>query len=149
MSKAAPCSCIVDTDGLRRIARASGNIKGVLLEHLKSGNIAVPACAWKEFAALYEKEAEQLKPHITSRIIMKHAYYVGAARIADGLNSGFPRGAYDDSVELLTASIASTNGYRILTSSAQVSVYQAMGCEASDHETWIDSLSPVPVTTTA
>jgi hypothetical protein len=80
---------------------------------------------------------------------MKKAYYVGAARIADSLKSGFPRGPYDDNVELLTASIALTNGYRILTSSAQVSIYEEMGCQASDHETWIDSLSPAPAATTA
>jgi hypothetical protein len=150
MNRAPPCSCIVDTDGLRRIAGASGNLKGILLDHLKRGNIAVPACAWKEFADLYEKEAEALKPCVTSRIIMKKAYYVGAARIADdSLKSGFPRGPYDDNVELLTASIALTNGYRILTSSAQVSIYEEMGCQASDYETWIDSLSPAPAATTA
>jgi hypothetical protein len=149
MNRALPCSCIVDTDGLRRIARASGNLKTILLDHLKTGNIAVPACAWKEFTKLYEKEAEALKPCVTSRIIMKRAYYVGAARIADSLNAGFPRGAYDDHVELLTASIALTNGYRILTSSAQISIYEEMGCQAYDHETWIDSLSPAPATTTA
>jgi hypothetical protein len=80
---------------------------------------------------------------------MKRAYYAGAARIADSLNLGFPRGAYDDNVELLTASIALTNGYRILTSSAQVSIYDEMGCQACDHETWIDSLSSAPATTTA
>jgi hypothetical protein len=149
MNKAPPCSCIVDTDGLRRIARASDNLKGILLDHLKSGNIAVPACAWKEFADLYKSEAEALRPYVTSRIILKRAYHVGAARIADNLKAGFPRGAYDDNVELLTASIASTRGYRILTSSAQVSIYEEMGCEASDHETWIDTLSPAPATTTA
>jgi hypothetical protein len=148
MTNAPPCSCIVDTDGLNRIARASGNLKGILLEHLKSGNIAVPACAWKEFVELYEGEAEALKTYVTSRIIMKRAYYIGAARIADNLNSGFPRGAYDDNVELLTASIASTNGYRILTSSAQVTIYEGMGCQASDHESWIDILSPAPTTMT-
>jgi hypothetical protein len=149
MNKAPPCSCIVDTDGLRRIAGASGNLKGILLDHLKNGNIAVPACAWKEFANLYENEAEALKPYVTSRINMKKAYYVGAARIADSLNAGFPRGAYDEHVELFTASIAITNGYHILTSSAQASVYGELGCEASDHETWIDSLSPAPAVTTA
>src|SRR5436305_9032100 len=113
MNRAPPCSCIVDTDGLRRIAGASGNLKGILLDHLKSGNIAVPACAWKEFAELYKREAQALEPSITSRIIMRRAYYVGAARIADNLSGGFPRGAYDDNVELLTASISVTNGYRI------------------------------------
>ena len=137
---AAQCSCVVDTDGLHGIANASGNLKGFLLEQLKNGVIAVPVSAWQEFEDLYEEEAAAIKAFITKRIIMKRAYYVGAARIADTLDSGFPRGAYDDNVELNTASIASTNGYRILTSSAQVTVYEEMGCEASDLETWVEGV---------
>jgi hypothetical protein len=133
----AECSCIVDTDGLHGIATASGNLKTILLEHLKNGLIAVPACALKEFEELYEDEAEGLKPFIKTRIFLKKAFYVGAARIADNLNSGFPRGAYDDNVELLTASIASTKGYRVLTSPAQVTIYEEMECEVSDLESWI------------
>jgi hypothetical protein len=68
---------------------------------------------------------------------VKRAYYIGAARIADKLNSGFPRGPYDDNVELITASVASTNGYDILTSAAQVTVYKEMECEAFELETWV------------
>src|ERR1700676_2579936 len=133
----AECSCILDTDGLHCIATASGNLKTTLLDHLETGLIAVPSCVWQEFEDLYEEEAEELKPFVTSRIIMKRAFYIGAARIADNLNSGFPRGAHDDSVELFTAAIASAKGCRVLTSLAQVGVYVAMGCEASDLETWV------------
>jgi hypothetical protein len=133
----AACLCILDTDGLHRIATASGNLKSTLLDHLENGLIGVPSCVWHEFEELYEEEAEALKPFLTTRIIMKRGYYVGAARIADNLNSGFPRGAYDDSVELFTAAIASAKGCRIITSLAQVSVYEAMGCEATDQETWV------------
>jgi hypothetical protein len=43
---------------------------------------------------------------------------VSAARTAEKLNLGFPRGAYDDHTELSTASIASNNGYRVITSSS-------------------------------
>lgn len=134
------CTCIVDTDGLHRIANASGNLKTVLLGHLKSGLIAVPACAWSEFETLYEDEAEELKRYVTTRIIMKRAYYIGAARIADKLDTGFPRGAHDDNVELVTASVAITNGYRILTSSAQLPVYTKMACECSELDAWIEEL---------
>jgi hypothetical protein len=81
------------------------------------------------FAKLYKEKVAALKPFVTMRIIMKHAYYVGAAHIADKLASGFPRGRYDDDVELIAASIASINGYRILTSTFQVTVYQGMECE--------------------
>jgi hypothetical protein len=141
---AVECSCIVDTDGLHRIANASANLKGVLLDHLKSGLIGVPACAWQEFEGLYEDEAAALKPFVTARIIMKRAYYIGAARITDKLDSGFPRGSYDDNVELITASVAITNGYRILTSAAQVSVYKKMDCECSELETWVEELGTDP-----
>jgi hypothetical protein len=136
----AQCSCVVDTDGLHSIANASGNLKGILLGHLKRGAIGVPVAAWQEFEKVYEKEAAELKPFVTTRIAMKRAYYVGAARIADTLNSGFPRGAYDDNVELITASVASTNGYLILTSTPQVTVYEGMNCEVSDLETWVEEL---------
>ncbi|WP_139020700.1 hypothetical protein [Bradyrhizobium sp. ORS 285] len=129
--------CVADTDGLYCIAAASGNLKTVLLDHLKSGHIGVPACAWKEFEDLYPDKAEALKPFVSVRITMKRAYYAGAARIADRLNSGFPRGAYDDSVELFTASIAFSKNCPIVTSPAQVSVYKSMTCKASDLETWV------------
>ena len=129
--------CIADTDGLHGIAAASGNLKTVLLSHLQSGLIGVPACAWKEFEELYPYEAEAVKSFVSTRIIMKRAYYVGAARIADKLNSGFPRGAYDDSVELFTASIAFAKKCRIVTSPAQIAVYTAMACQASDLDTWV------------
>jgi hypothetical protein len=72
---------------------------------------------------------------------MKRAYYVGAARIADKLNSGFPRGSHDNNVELWTASIASTNDYCTLTSNAQIGIYQDMNCLASDIESWVEQLN--------
>jgi hypothetical protein len=133
----AECLCVADTDGLHSIATASGNLKTVLLDHLKSGIIGVPACAWKEFEELYPNEAVTLRPFVSTRITMKRAYYMGAARIADQLNSGFPRGAYDDSVELFTAAIAFARNCRIVTSMAQATIYTSMACEASDLETWI------------
>jgi hypothetical protein len=142
----AECLCIVDTDGLHGIATASANLKAILLHHLKNGFIGVPVCAWKEFEKLYEDEAQELKPFVKKRIFLKKAFYVGAARIADKLNTGFPRGAYDDDVELLTASIASAKGYRILTSPAQVTVYEKMECEVFDLETYTETMvvGPVP-----
>lgn len=135
------CSCIVDTDGLYGIATASANLKTILIEHLKKGVIAVPTFAWQEFEALYEEEAAEIKDQVGRKIIMKRAFYLGAARIADKLNSRFPRGAHDDNIELLTASIASTKGYRILTSTAQVEVYEGMDCEASDLASWVEQQS--------
>lgn len=135
------CSCVIDTSGLYDIATASGNLRTVLLDHLKKGVIAVPSCAWQEFEELYEEEAAEIKPYVTAKIIMKKAYYVGAARLADKLNSGFSRGAYDNHTELYTASIAITNSYRILTSAVQVTEYDGMDCEVSDLETWAEDLA--------
>lgn len=136
----AKCSCVVDTNGLHAIAAASGNLQSILLEKLKSGVIGVPACALQEFGELYEEEIAVLAPHIGNKIIMKKLTYVGAARIAERLNSGFPRGAYDNHTELYTASIASNSGYRILTTSDQVHHYAKMGCDAVDLETWVEEL---------
>jgi hypothetical protein len=134
------CSCVVDTSGLHAIATASGNLQSVLLAKLKSGVIGVPACAWQEFGELYEEEVAILAPHIGNKIIMKKSSYVGAARIADKLNSGFPRGAYDNHTELYTASIASNSGCRVLTSSDQMSQYARMDCDVVDIEMWVEEL---------
>ena len=134
------CSCVVDTSGLHAIATASANLQSVLLDKLKSGVIGVPACAWQEFEELYEDEIAILGPYISSKIIMKRSTYVGAARIADKLNSGFPRGAYDGHVELYTASIASNNGCRVLTASDQVNQYAKMDCDVIDIETWVEEI---------
>ena len=119
--EASKCSSVVDTSGLHAIAAASGNLRSILLDKLKSGVIGVPACAWQEFGELYAEKVAILAPHIGNKIIRKRSTYVGAACIAEKLNSGFPRGAYDNHTELYTASIASTNGYRVVTSSDQVS----------------------------
>jgi hypothetical protein len=135
------CPCVIDTSGLHELAMASGNLKTILLDQLKKGIIAVPTCAWQEFEALYEDEALEIAPYVTEKIIMKKAVYVGAARIADKVNSGFSRGAYDNHTELYTASIASNNGYRVLTASAQVQEYHGMDCQVSDLATWVEELS--------
>jgi hypothetical protein len=132
------CTAVIDTHGLHELALSSSNLKPILLDQLKNGVIAIPTCAWQEFEALYEDEAAEIAPYATNRIIMKKAIYVGAARIADKLNSGFSRGAYDNHTELYTASIASNSGLRVLTASAQVKEYNGMDCEVSDLITWIE-----------
>jgi hypothetical protein len=84
------CSCVVDCSGLHEIASIkSDNLKSLYLDQLKQGTIAVAACVWKEFQDLYDDEASGLAPYVTVKINLKRAYYVGAARIADKLNSGF------------------------------------------------------------
>lgn len=140
MADDSQCSCVVDTSGLLAIARTSGNMQTVLLEKLQNGSIGVPSCAWKEFGELYEEEAALLAPHIAHKIIMKKATYVGAARLAEKLNSGFPRGAYDNHIELYTASISLNAGFRVLTSEDQVSQYAKMKCDVIDIETWFAEL---------
>lgn len=141
MSEDGPkCSSVIDTSGLHELAMASGNLKTILLDQLKQGIIAVPTCVWQEFEVLYEDEAANIAPYVTQKIIMKKAIYVGAARIADKLNSGFSRGAYDNHTELYTASIASNNGFCVLTASAQVREYNGMDCEVTDLVTWVEEI---------
>jgi hypothetical protein len=84
---------------------------------------------------------------VATRIIMKRAYYIGAARIADKLDSGFPRGSYDDSVEHFTASVAITNGYRLRRRrprepDAQASLARAVSSRATEAA----ALTPTPAT---
>ena len=140
MNDDAPISkCVIDCAGLHEIASTkSNNLKSLYLDQLKCGVIAVPACVWKEFQEIYDDEALSLAPYIANKINLKNAYYKGAARIADKLNSGFPRGAYNRQTDLYTASIASIEECRVLTTSAQQKVYEEMGCEVQDLVTWAD-----------
>jgi hypothetical protein len=136
----AKCSCVVDTSGLHAIAAATGNLQSILLEKLSSGVIGVPACVWQEFSDLYEEEVAILAPHVGDKIALRKSTYIGAARIAEKLNSGFSRGAYDHYTELYTASIALNNGYRLLTSWDQVDQYVRMACDVVDVKTWVAEL---------
>ena len=135
------CSCLIDTSGLHELATASGNLKSIVLNRLQTGVIAVPTHVWQEFEDLYEDEAMELSPYVSKKIIMKKATYIGAARIADQLNSGFSRGPYDNHSVLYTASIASNNNYRVLTASTALNDYDGMDCDVSDLETWAEELS--------
>jgi hypothetical protein len=134
------CSCVIDTSGLHAIATSSGNLQSIILNKLNEGVIGVPTCAWQEFQELYEHEAALVAPYVSAKITMKRAIYVGAARITERLNSGFSRGPYDNHTELYTASIASIEGYRVLTSADQIGEYEKMECDVSDLETWIEEL---------
>jgi hypothetical protein len=136
----AKCSCVIDTNGLHAIATASANLQPLLIEKLKSGEIGVPARAWQEFSALYEDEADLLKPHVGKKIPMKAAFRLGAARIADKLNSGFSRGTSDGNVELYVAAIAASYECPLITSADQAGEYGRMECVAIDFETWVKKL---------
>jgi hypothetical protein len=118
------CSSVIDTGGLHDIANATGNLKTVALNQLKNGAIAVPSWAWQELKETYPEEADQLLPYVTKRVIMKQAVSVGAARIADKLNSGFSKGPYDSHTGLFTAAVATNNGYRVITAVSEVSTYE-------------------------
>jgi hypothetical protein len=138
------CTCVVDCSGLHEIANLkSDNLKSLFLDQLKKGIIAVPACVWQEFQDLYDDEASSLELYVTIKINMKNAYCVGAARIADRLNSGFSRGAYDRQTDLYTASIAWREDYRLLTSTSQLTYYKGMGCKVSDLVAWAEELGAI------
>lgn len=133
------CKCVIDCAGLHEIAiTRSNNLKKPLIDALGSGEIGVPAVVWKEFKELYEDEAEELEPSVIFKIPMKKQYRVGAARIADKLNSGFSRGPYDSETDLYTAAIASLEDYPLITSSAQTPHYKGMGCKVLDLAGWAD-----------
>lgn len=134
-----PCLRIVDCAGLHEIANiTSNNRKAHVLAELQAGTIGVAACAWTEFVDLYEDEAAELEPYITLKFKLTKAYNVGAARLADKLNSGFPPGPYDANTDLYTGSIASKEGYEILTSPSQMKRYASMKCGAIDVGAWLD-----------
>jgi hypothetical protein len=133
------CSCVIDTSGLHAIANASGNLKAALLAKLEDGTIGVPSWTWQEFQAAFDDEAVTIAPHIAKRLQFSPQINARAARIAEGLNFGFSRGAYDNHIELFCASIALNKGYIVLTSHDNLDVYEAMDCDVQDLETWIES----------
>ncbi|MGY2931849.1 hypothetical protein ACVWZ6_001451 [Bradyrhizobium sp. GM6.1] len=133
------CKCVIDCAGLHELVNTqSNNLKKPLIDALAAGEIGVPAIVWKEFKELYEDEAEELEPSVIYKIPMKKQYRVGAARIADRLNSGFSRGPYDSETDLYTAAIASLQDYPLITSAAQAPYYDRMGCEVLDLAGWAD-----------
>jgi hypothetical protein len=133
------CSCVIDTSGLHAIAIASGNLKAALLAKLEDGTIGVPSWTWQEFQTAFDDEAMIIAPHITKRLQFSPQVNARAARIAEGLNLGFSRGAYDNHVELFCASIAVNKGYKLLTSIENLDAYNSMGCDVQDLESWIES----------
>ena len=133
----AECSCVIDCSGLCEIARTkSNNLKSLYLNRLKDGTIAVSTRSWDEFKEAYPDESATLAPYVSKKIRMNQAHHIGAARLAEKLNSGFSRGPYDGHSELYTASVATLEEYTILTSADQLAVYKRMGCAAVDLVSW-------------
>lgn len=141
MTKGSSIACIVDTHGLHAIATASGNRKAILLEQLSTGAIAVPSFVFHEFSTIYEDEAQSISSAIHTKLKRKDAYYIGAASIADKYSTGFPSGAYDESVELHVASVAMVHDCHILTTPEQLDLYTKLGRTAYDADAWISQLS--------
>lgn len=128
MSEATSCKCIIDCAGLRQVTRMTGNIKAAFLYYLETGLIGVPASVWQEFQDIFEDEAPELAPYIKHKIIMKRSYNMGAASIAEKIQSRFSQGAYDRQSDLYAASICSIEDYILLTSKDRVADYQKMDC---------------------
>ena len=119
---------------------SSGNLKATLIAGLEDGTIGVPSWAWQEFKKLYEEEAAELAKHVVKRIQFGQAVHVRAARITEELKLGFSGGAYDDHVELYTASVALNKNYTVLTSTDNVSAYNGMNCRVRDLADWANDL---------
>jgi hypothetical protein len=134
------CSCVVDTFGLLEIATASANLKGAFIARLEDGTIGVPSWAWQEFQRLYEDEAASLSKHIVKRIAFSQHVHVRAAAITEELRLGFSLGAYDDHIELYTASVAINKHYTVLTSANNISAYDGMNCPVKELAVWIEEM---------
>jgi hypothetical protein len=132
------CSRIIDCAGLHELVHTSDNRRAHVLAALQAGTIGVAACAWSEFVDCYEDEAAVLEPYITVKFRNKRAYNVGAASLAQKLNSGFSPGPYDANTDLFTASIASKEGLEILTGPSRLKRYIGMQCAVVDVDTWLD-----------
>jgi hypothetical protein len=139
MNDVATC-CVIDTEGLHELFRVSDNMRAIILAKLADGTIGVPTIVWNEFEEIYPEEALTVVEHVTNKIRMKPAYHHGAAGIADGLNSGFPRGSHDQQTDLYTAAVANCEGYTVLTAEGATPHYENFGCNCFDLETWVAAL---------
>jgi hypothetical protein len=139
----APCCCIVDCAGLHEIATTQSNsIKTICIDLLSKGIIGVPACVWHEFEELYEDEAATLAPFVKHKVRMQKNYRIGAAAIADKLNSGFSLSPYDEKTDWYAASICTIEGYTLLTIAQLMNQYQRMGCKIQEVSSLTESLVP-------
>jgi hypothetical protein len=132
------CSHVIDTHGLHAIAALKGNSKATFKAALKSGEIAVPAMVWKEFQELYEDEAADLAPFVTTKLRMKTAYHIGAASIEEGSGVRFLQSSYDTHADLCTAAICQIEGRTLLTSELQLTYYEKLNCcSTTDTGEWL------------
>lgn len=132
------CSHVVDTNGLLEIALANENEKGIFIAALEAGEIGVPAVVWQEFCELYEEDAEGLEPFLTKKIIMKKAYHIGAAAVADKLNSSLSFSPYDSHADLCTAAICQIEDRTLLTSVDQAPHYAKLqSCKIQTLAEWL------------
>jgi hypothetical protein len=124
-----PCLFIVDCAALHEIASTRSNIvRSNCLDCLARGVIGVPACVWQEFKDAYEEEAAELESAVSLKLRMKRDYRIGAAAIAERLNSGF--NPYDMKTDLYAASICTIEGHTLLTINSRLAAYKKMGCRA-------------------
>jgi hypothetical protein len=133
------CTCVIDCAGLHAIAcDMSHNLKTQFLHYLATGEIGVPACVWQEYHDAYEDEADQLAKHVGRKIgLRKKAYQLSAASIGDSIGAGFSMSPYDRKSDIYAASIASVEGYTLLTIESQVSDFKKMGCDVAELNEWI------------
>mgnify|MGYP003628131558 CR=1 FL=1 len=135
------CLYLVDCDGLYEIATTnSDNLKSLYLAKLSSGVIGVPSIVWQEFKELYEEKAAELAPYVAHKINLKKSYHIGAAVIAEKMNSGFSHSPYDRNSDVYVASICSIEDFQLVTRKSRLPIYKEMGFDnVTDLDTWVDS----------
>jgi hypothetical protein len=69
---------------------------------------------------------------------MRTKYLTKAASITDKNKKGFSHGPYDRMGDLYSASICACEGHTLITTAAQLAVYQEMksGCKVSELGAW-------------
>lgn len=134
------CESIIDVSGLCALMETCSNsTKSKTFDLLEEGVIAIPTMVWNEFKQLYEIEAEEISEHINVKIKSQLKYKLGAAKIADKMNSHFSSGPFDQNTDLYSAAIAGAEGLTLLTSPDKLAKYKDMDfCEFESLEVWID-----------
>ena len=134
---------VIDCNGLRELAFTTSNrLRSLCLDLMKKGIIVVPVCVWDEFSDLFEEEAEALAEFVARKLRMNKKYQIGAAAIADKLNSQFSFSPHDMKSDFFAAAICSCEGYTLLTTFTQLKAYDQMSCcEYADLPTWVNDYS--------
>jgi rRNA-processing protein FCF1 len=124
-------SFVIDTEALAEVSQTANNvIRASVIGLLEVGDAGVPSAVWSELKEAYEEEAEDLRPHILTKLRMRAAHQARAAVIAGHANSRFFRPEpYGGEADWIVAAVALTEACIVITVERKKAFFQNIcGC---------------------